>query len=145
MWPTARVGGVLVSCGWSIRLRGCHTWSACQASARTRMSVAILFSVHVEELVTHPPCALEPIERLRRKLTCTPEGGVQDENMLTCIVLSSLSFFECSQNHGSAWSRCHWRLLLESALISARKKAHDHHNTASDDFFRRDGDWWPII
>ena len=33
----------MVSCAWNILLRGCHTWSACWASARTRMWVAILF------------------------------------------------------------------------------------------------------
>ena len=35
MWPTSRIGGVLVSCEWNIRQGGCRTWLACQASART--------------------------------------------------------------------------------------------------------------
>ena len=42
-------------------------------------------------------------------------------------------------------ARGHWQLLLGSALISGNvgkrmRKAHGHHNTASHDFFQRDGD-----
>ena len=42
-----------------------------------------VFSVQPEEFFTHPPCTFLLGERLRKNLTCTLEGGVQDENMLT--------------------------------------------------------------
>ena len=45
----------------------CHKWSACQASARTHMWVAILFFVQVEELFTDFLCTLELDESARTK------------------------------------------------------------------------------
>ena len=60
----------------SVRLSACP-------SAQTRLRFARLFLVQAKELFTHPPGSLALNKILMKKLTCTLERGVQDENMLT--------------------------------------------------------------